>query len=241
MTDLHTRCAELFDTCPEAVTNDRDMVLYLPHAHGSAPRWFTLERHDNGNYRIRRRNVAGGFNIKPGQTDAGHFTDVINAGVPFPRHGSVYGWLDDREVTALILPDAQPGQTPCFVITVRTDVEWWPEAGDMCAFGWWFWDNYRVGKIVNLAHVIHAAPDTVYWAGMPDAAGFWRRSSHAIGVRTSLAVSDDGVFPAGVYVLNLDMADGMPMPTLDRLLAAAHRVDLAPLMWQETRMLTATP
>jgi hypothetical protein len=235
-TPLYQACAHLFADYPLAVETfeaegDLDaesrMVLILP---GPDPEFFVLTRFDDDRppqYRVHPWKGQGGTDIST--VSAGVVPDdvaqVIAEGVPLPRDGSLFGWLDQGTVVALICVYAGPDiEQPQFSTMPRIGT---PEATWTAAtqplFGSWFWDCCREGRLVNLAPFVGGTQNFVFWVDTIATLG-----SSVAAVEMDLSAPDGWVLPHGVYAHYPLIKAGKSVPSLDALLADPGKVDLGP-------------
>jgi hypothetical protein len=149
----------------------------------------------------------------------------VARGVPLPRDGSLYGWVDRGKVTALIAfyshyTPACP--EPAWLLMPNADLSEaaWPSVTGERLVGPWLWEYVRAARIVNLAPCIATAGNAAFWV---DAAK--TLSSGAIVVSRDLASPDGWALPRGRYVYYRHIAAA---PSLDALLADPGKTDLAP-------------
>ena len=100
------KCKQLFGAYPLAVTRDpadgsRSMVLMDWTAAGGC--FFTLTQAREGLFAIRpwSGQDAGG-EIGPREAVEDAIVRVIANGMPVPRDGALFGWVPDRQVTAML-------------------------------------------------------------------------------------------------------------------------------------------
>jgi hypothetical protein len=152
---------------------------------------------------------------------------VLSQGIPLPRHGSLFGWLDGKSVTALLAvytEYAPEYPEPSWVVMplAGAPVQCWPPfTGDQ--FGSWFWEHNQAGTLVSLAALVAANPGTVFWLGIEGMPG-WDCCVVSRDVE-----SDAGyVLPRGSYLNYEALRQGVDVPPPDSLPAGAPKTDLAP-------------
>ncbi len=153
------------------------------------------------------------------------------AGMPtFPRDGSLFGWRDGADITALVVTYAEDDgdaadEKPTWSampLAGAEETSWPPFTGqDFASSG--FWDHYRAGRIVNLAPVLAASPAAAFWV------------MRATGEWSCCAVTRDLPGPGGrwhlrqgVYAYSEVLRDQRPVPDVDTLARSPRAVDLAP-------------
>ena len=160
---------------------------------------------------------------------------VLSSAVPMPRHGSLFGWLSQDIVTALIPVYTTVTPTapePSWTVLPRADVPetQWPPFADEDLFGHWFWEYYQAGTVVYLDDMIAETQDTVFWV---DTTAILGTNCFAV----SADVKDPAGFtlPQGRYMTYMALRDGGPVPSLSDLLADPSRTDIAPRFRDESR------
>jgi hypothetical protein len=153
------------------------------------------------------------------------FSDAVLRGVPFPADGSLFGWRQGDEITAMIAFYAEyaPGApAPCWSIMPLADTpeRQWPS---FSAFGEWFWKCHESGGVVDLGGLIAATPGAVFWSDTEPIFG----SGSCVVTRD--VESDNGyTLRRGRYVHHSVLSSGVQVPPLDVLLSKTHTTDLAP-------------
>jgi len=154
---------------------------------------------------------------------------VLGQGIPLPRHGSLFGWLEGDGVTALLAVYTQYAPEhpePSWAVMPLDDAsaQRWPPFTRQ-HFGSWFWEHYRARKLVPLAALVAANPGTVFWAGIEGTPG-WDCCIVSRDVK-----SDAGyTLTRGCYLNYEALRQGVKVPPPDRWPAGAPKLDLAPLM-----------
>jgi len=234
---LYETCGELFDSFPLAARDVdpagpiRSMVLML------------REEDDARFFVLAQGGGEGGplYSLCP--WPAGDVVDIdargrapvpevlvraVTRGIPLPRHGSVFGWVDRASVGALIViyTDGAPGRPqPRWSVMPFAGLpeSHWPPFTGRTFFGEWFWGDYWAGGIVSLDQVIARAPGSVFWV-----------NTRAVLAAYSCAVARDIVSPdghalrRGRYVYWEALRSGRPVPSLTALLADPEKIDMAP-------------
>jgi len=154
--------------------------------------------------------------------------NVVTRGVPIPRDGSLFGWVREGTITALVAVYAeytpaspQPGWA--VMPLAGTPEAWWPPFTGECLFGHWSWERYRAGSIVSLADTIADKPETVFWADTKAIIG-----SDCCVVAHDITGPKGHTLRRGCYVYFQALREGKPVPSLSALLAEDSAIDLAP-------------
>jgi hypothetical protein len=233
----YDRCEELFDGYPLAVRSvDRagavhSMVLMV--RGGDSADFFMLARH--------RSEGELFYSLAPWQED-GPVVDIeagrgavpeaaataLRRCVPLPRHGSLFGWVPGNAVSALVAVYADytpeyPEPSWAVLPLAGASASLWPPFTGEEWFGAWFWEYSRTGRIVSLAALIAASPDTVFWV----------RTEATLGwdcCVVSRDVTSDAcyVLPRGCYLYYEALRAGVDVPSADKLLTGLGKTDLAP-------------
>ena len=141
------------------------------------------------------------------------------------RDGSLYGWADRGEITALIVIYTGTDYGPGFSPMPRTGVpeDRWPPFADESLFGSWFWDYRDAGRIVDLGPVIGGTEGIVFWSVRHE---LLESATGVMAVRCPLAAGCGLVLPAGVYAYYRALCAGADIPALGEVLADRERIDL---------------
>lgn len=238
ISSLPGACGELFDSYPLAVEPVDDggrilqsMVLMLQD--GDDARFYVLSRDSDQDTSYRFRPWPTGSIVDIGYDSRVAISDeVVNAvtsGVPLPRNGSLFGWMDGNAVTALLAVHTEytpASAAPSWAVMPLVGIpeaQWPPFTGDRF-FGHWFWEGTRAGRIVLLADLIARRPDTIYWVDTKMIIG------SACCVVTHDVRSPGGfTLRHGRYVYYKALRADKPVPPLAVLLADTNKIDLAPL------------
>jgi hypothetical protein len=226
---LHQRCRDLFGDYPEAVSADAQFIgVCVPGEPCS--RDCVLVRREDGSFTIGLWNRDGGTVITADtrQVPAGYAT-AIAAGIPFPRDGSLYGWVSgETAVTTLIAFRADPDDPePRFAPMPRagSNAGQWPPFAAAPAFDAWFWDYREAGQLVSLRTTIRQTAGQVFWSAQQIPGG----GPGVIAVAAPIAVPGGRRLEAGVYVYHAALRDGVPVPSLAQVLTDQDKTDLAAL------------
>ena len=222
-TSLYAVCQQLFADYPLAVKKldpqgaAFNMVLMLEGP--GEPEFFIISYWAGGPYSLARWR---GDEVPDGQAEG-----ILSAAVPLPRDGSMFGWLDQGEVTATMIIYARYSPkhpVPGWAVSAlagRPEEQWPPFTGLTLADSR-FWDHYRAGQIVDLAPLVAETPGSVFWVQAP-------APLHACcAVAHDVTAPQGWVLPQGVYVWYQSLRDGEPVPSLADLLADPSKTDLAP-------------
>jgi hypothetical protein len=229
-------CRDLFNEYPlavvavEEVPTMHSMVLML--ADGDEVSFFVLLRDcEDGSpaFTVIPWDADGQMAIGP---DGGDVPDLaanaVLRGVPIPRDGSLFGWLHGESVTPLIVvytrytPD-RPTPTWSVLPLAGTSEADWPPFTDERLFGRWFWDYYRVERIIDLSEVIAATADTVFWVDTYAALG-----SDCCVVARDVKIPGGHLLQRGRYMGAATLRADITVPSLAELLADGGKTDLAP-------------
>ena len=153
--------------------------------------------------------------------------NAVTQGVPIPLHGSLFGWICDADVTALVAVYAEYTPTrpkPSWAVMPLVGVEeakWPPFTGER-VFGHWFWEHYRAGNIICLSNVIAHAPGAVFWVDTKEILG-----SDCCTIVHDIRNGEGHTLRRGRYVYHQLLRAGQPVPSLKLLLAGAEKTDLS--------------
>jgi len=154
---------------------------------------------------------------------------VLERGIPLPRHGSLFGWLQENRVTALlaVYTEYTPEYPePSWAVMPLTDAppqRWPPFTGKH--FGSWFWVHHRAGTLVSLAALVAANPGTVFWTGIQGTPGW-----DCCAVSRDIKSETGYVLVRGCYLNYEALRQGVKVPSPDRWPAGMPKTDLAPLL-----------
>jgi hypothetical protein len=154
---LYKACGDLFAGYPLAARvvdwggTVRSMVLMLRDGDDAEFYVLTCDCGDGRPFYSVSPWHAGGTIVNI-EADGGAVPDgvvsAVSRGVPFPRHGSLFGWKCGEDVTALIAVYAK--YTPAYPepswvvmpLAGTPDAQWPPFTGEQLV-GDWFWKHYR--------------------------------------------------------------------------------------------------
>jgi hypothetical protein len=227
-------CRELFRRYPLAArTVDRMGTIYsivlLLHEEDDVSFFMLSRDRDHGVFSLCPWPGGEAVDIDAGDSASlPRFADqALSDGIPLPRHGSMFGWVDGDAVTALLVIYAkyEPAMPlPRWTVMPRTDLPrtQWPPFTGQRLFGHWFWEHFRDGSIVLLDRLVAENPDTVFWV-----------NTRAILGSDCCAVACDVPGPAGYtlrrgrYVYSEALRAEECVPSLTELLADPDKTDLA--------------
>jgi hypothetical protein len=230
---LYQACSDLFVRYPLAVEGSgRARWIVLAQQDGNGAAFFVLTRDDNEDrplYSLGPWRASGGVEIGP---DAHAvvpkvFANAVEQGVPIPRHGSLFGWDDTGAISALIASYSQytpetPEPSWAAMPIVGIPEARWPAMVHERIFGTWFWEAYRVGRIVALDGLIAENPRVVFWVDTVAILG-----SGCCAVARDIRSGDEPMLRRGRYVYYQAQEAGKPVPSLEALLADDSKIDLA--------------
>jgi len=154
--------------------------------------------------------------------------NAVTRGVPIPRDGSLFGWTCGEVVVALIViyaeyTPAHPEPGWAVMPLVGTPEAQWPTFTGQRLFGHWSWEQYRRGSIISLDDLIAVTPATAYWVNTKAILG-----SDCCAVAHDISAPGGYVLRRGCYAYYESLQAGRLVPSLEALLAAPDKIDLAP-------------
>lgn len=227
-------CQKLFINYPLAVqaskgsNSTRSMVLMLHEG----PAFFVLRldyEKDKSVYSIAPWPAGDIEEISAygNQPVSDTIANALTYGVPIPRDGSLFGWINGDVVTALVVVYADESESPVpswAIMPLAGSPEWqWPPFTDERFFGSWFWKRYWAGEVVCLGDLVAETPDTVFWVDTKETMG-----SDCCVVERDIRTSRGHTFRRGCYVYFQALLERKPVPPLEALVAEIGKVDLAP-------------
>jgi hypothetical protein len=238
ISSLYEACGNLFAGYPLAVTADgpsgsAGSIILMRHNGGDAKFFILTQDHDAGQpcYSLGPWHGTGDVDIGPGAVlDAvpDEVVEVIDHGVPLPRHGSLCGWDDGGTITALMpfyaehTPESPAPSWATMPLAGLPEDEW-PPFADEPLFGPWFWEYAQKGSIVFLDGLIAAAPGVVFWVDTAAVIG-----SGCCAVAHDIKGPEGPTLQRGRYVYYQALRASKAVPSLKALLADPARIDLAP-------------
>jgi len=234
---LGEACRRLFARYPLAIENERygdsqdSMVLVL--RDGDDPKFFVLQRHhgeSRPSYLLKPWQEQDGVHVTADATDPvpREFLDAITSGVPFPRHGSLFGWQESGTVTALVafyaryMPRSPEPRWSVLPLAEAPESRWPPFTSER-HFGPWFWEDFRAGDVVAVEDLISRTPGAAFWAHTEATLG-----SGCCVVSRQIMDPSGYVVPRGRFVFHEILSAGKPLPPLEELLARPDTTDLTP-------------
>lgn len=236
---LYDECHELFARYPLATyaasprgRSGSSMILLL--RDGDNARFFMLTHHSRGGtpcYSLR--SLPAGDDIADIEADGRPtvpdvVVDVVTRAVPIPRDGSLFGWTCDNVVSALVAVYAsymsaslEPSWATMPLAGIP-EVEWPPFVSERL-FGYWFWEDYRLRRVILLDGLIARTRDTVFWIEAKATLG-----SDICAVAHDVRSKEGHTLRQGLYLYYQALRAGKPLPPLTALLADTSKIDLAP-------------
>lgn len=234
---LYEACHELFVRYPLAtrIVNSSGRIIHsmiLILRDGDRAKFFVLSNdsgEDRPSYSLCPWRAAGIVNIEAeGGAVSDAMVNVVTCGVPIPLDGSLFGWIHEDAVTALITvstsyaPTSPQPRWTVMPLAGIPEVQWPPFTGQHF-FGAWFWEHYEAENLISLDRLIAAAPDTVFWADTTSILG-----SDSCAVARDTKSPKGHVLRSGCYVPYQALRRGDPLPPLEVILANPSKIDLAP-------------
>jgi len=209
----------------------RSMVLLVPD--GDEASYFVLSQYngdDRSWYSIRP--WPGGV-VLTIDTDGDAlappmFVSAVSQGTPLPRDGSLFGWVQDDAVNALVAVYTEYSPEilePCWSVMPCADVpgtRWPPFTGEPF-IGNWFWDLIEARKLVSVEGLIAGRPETVFWVDAEAVLG-----SDCCVVTRDIESPEGYMLPTGCYLFHEVLQAGTPVPPIHELLGRFNKTDLAP-------------
>lgn len=231
---LYETCHELFTEYPvatEAIDESgltHSMVLLLP----DDDRFFVLTADramGRTSFSLFPWRADSSVDIEP-HSDAvpDVFVRALTHGVPIPRDGSLFGWVQNDVVTTLIGVQARytpASPVPSWAVMPLASMlmaEWPPFTGER-RLGSWFWKYYQAGMIMLLDDLIAGTTDLVFWVETKGVLG-----SDCCVVAHDVKSAAGCILQQGCYVDNAALRSGKPVPPLAELLADLGKTDLGP-------------
>lgn len=241
--ELNNSCRELFRSYPMAVEpanpngTVRSMTVMLPE--GDNANFYAVAYRDSGagrDFSVWSWPRGKVIDITPDLTEVpADVVDAVTHGVPVPRDGSLFGWLYQRSVSALVViynrytkSTPYPGWSVMPLAGLPTDQ--WPPFTSEDLLGNWSWDHLRNHDLVSLDSLVAQSSRTVFWATPEPIHGY------GCCVVAHDVVSPEGyTLPKGRYLYYRHLKDADSVPSIDVLLADQTTVDLAPRFQQIAR------
>jgi hypothetical protein len=233
---LYETCHELFTEYPvaaEAIDESsliHSMVLLLPD--GDDARFFVLiadRTMGRASFSLFPWRGDGSVNIEP-SSDAvpNALVRALTCGVPIPRDGSLFGWIQENAVTTLVGVQARytpASPVPSWAVMPLASIPMadWPPFTGYRLFGSWFWEYCRAGTIVLLDDLIAGTADLVFWVDSKDVLG-----SDCCAVAQDVQSAAGYILRQGCYVNYMALRSGKSVPSVAQLLARQHKTDLGP-------------
>ena len=145
--------------------------------------------------------------------------------MPVPRDGALLGWVPDRQVTALLsvhsgYPPDSGAAVPVPEIQVMPmagtwGLDWPPFTASPFVDGG-IWDYIDRGQIVDVVPLLSGSAGQAFLVPSPNARSL-RRGARCVVVTGALA-AEEYWLPAGVYMDQLLLCEGIPAPPSRQLL-----------------------
>jgi hypothetical protein len=233
---LYEKCGELFADYPLAarVVDYRAIVhsMVLALQEDGELRFFALTRDNRGRpfYTVSPWRAGGDILIIDADSSEeapGWAYIAVTRAIPLPRHGSLFGWRWEDDVSAMIAVYAEHGPSspePSWAVMPRADsaeAQWPPFTGEQLP-GHRFWKYYRAANVISLGGLIAETPASVFWVDMQATLGW-----SCCVVARDIVGSQGCTLRRGAYVYYEALRSGAAMPALDVLLSDASKIDLA--------------
>ena len=204
--------------------------------------FFVLTRPEENRFILRSWHERDGVEeeIRRGRPVPDLARQVIATCLPVPRHGSLFGWIACRQVTALLAvrsaPPSSHGSSPgdasaparlagpeVRVLPLEgTTKQWhWPPFTVSPLDDWRLWEYIEWREIVDVMPLLGARPGRAFWVPAPDG----RPTGHV--VLTENVRTDAFWLPEGVYCDHWTLREGIEAPPADSLIASPRAVDLS--------------
>lgn len=245
-------CEQLFTGYPLAVTpprpaGSRSMVLMTWPAGG--PRYFVLTRPRDARFIIRpwsRHEESVTITPDAGVPDS--VFRVIAHGMPVPRDGALLGWVEDRQVKAMLTvhsaPPADPDEAVSFPeirvmpMAGTSELDWPPFTSSPRICGQ-FWDYLDRSKIVDIGPLLTRRARQAYW--VPSPRGHAPERGVGCMVLPRNLPGEEYWLPAGVYIHHWMLREGIPVPAPAHLITLPSAVDMAEKRGPAKRAVTGVP
>ena len=225
-------CSRLFSGYPLAVTQGspggrcRSMVL-MRRAAGEVA-FFALSQDGDDRFVIHPLHAddQAGHVIQPGGPVPHAVCRLLTDSMPVPRDRAFLGWVTDRQVTAVLPVQAGPaaaGGGPAIRVMPKSCVPQldWPPFAASPLRDERLWDYVERGLLVDITPLLTRSPGRVFRLPSPHG-----HSTGYIVVSDNLP-TDEYWLPAGVYVDQWWLREGIEPPPAAQLLASPVAVDLA--------------
>lgn len=232
---LYEACRDLFIEYPLAINaDDHDWIqsIVLMLQEPDEVRFFVLLRdHSTGRscYSLRSWRGESTVDIKVNGSTAvpDIFAKAVTRGVPIPQDGSLFGWMSDDAITALVTfyseytPVCPEPSWSVMPLASISETQWPPFTSDRL-LGHWFWEHQRAGSVVSLGDLIARTPGVVFWAYTE--AIF---ESGCCIVMRDITGPEGYTLRRGCYMYDQVLRRREPVPQLDMLFNDYDKIDLA--------------
>ena len=234
-------CLRLFRNYPMAVrrhyAEHRYGSMVLMNRDGGTARFYVLIMEWEELFVLRHWDRRDGTRaeIGPRQPVPAEVSQVIEASVPVPRDGALFGWVSGYQVQAVLaaygrLPEpwddasALPGVLVMPLVGSQP-AEWPPLAPSPLDDGR-LWGYLERGQLADLGPLVTRRSGCVFLVPGGDGAAGAQRAGARVVVTERLS-TEEFWLPAGVYADYLTLREGTPTATARQLLALPGVVDLA--------------
>ena len=159
---------------------------------------------------------------------------VIAHSMPVPRDGTLLGWVEDRQVTAMLaVHSAPPAVTGAAVpfpeirvmpLAGTSELDWPPFTGSPLVDGR-LWDYLDRSKLVDIGPLLTGRAGQAFW--VPSPRGHSPKHGAGCVVLPRNLPGEECWLPAGVYIHHWMLREGIPVPAPAQLLALPSAVDMA--------------
>jgi len=229
-------CLRFFRHYPLAVrrhyAEHRYGSMVLMHRDAGGARFYVLIMEWDDLFVLRHWDRRDGVRVEigPGSPVPDDVRQVIEAGVPVPRDGTLLGWLSGGQVQAVLtaygrLPEPwdDPANVPGVLVMPRAGSQpsEWPKLTASPLQGGQLWESMERGQVADLTPLVARRSGRAFWVP-----GISSRAGGRV-VITERLNGDDIWLPAGVYADHLTLREGTQGMTASDLLGLPGVTDLA--------------
>jgi hypothetical protein len=225
-------CSRLFSGYPLAVvahfdgSESRSVVLMRSAAGATA--FFVLTQACDDLFVLRSWSCHDGISqeIRPGEPVPDLISGILAEAMPFPRGRRLLGWVNDRQVTAVLAVHSgqlATQEVPEMYVMPESgtrELDWPPFTASPLRDGR-LWDHVERGQIVDIVPLLTQNAGRAFWVPGP-----YGRSAGCVVVQGNLP-AEEYWLPAGVYVDHWMLREGIQAPPSGHLMARPGTVDLA--------------